>query len=94
MIRLPLRRICEKHGCPVIDIGTGDKDKIVCENGHHRCDEWLVVDADDMCVAVGHKDDPGTIFAVPTPMPKPKVFKAKPCRHGHTDWVAVSKGHP
>jgi hypothetical protein len=89
MIRLPLRRICEKHGCTIEDIGVGEE-RIFCARGH-RCDEWLIVDANDMCVGVGHSDESGEIFTEPIPIPKPEAASRGRCRNGHLDWVAVGK---
>jgi len=90
-IRLPFKRVCTRHITPLSSNDTGDRETIRCEKGHN-CNGWLIVDADDNWVGVGHKERDGEIFTVPRPLPNRAKEKKKlpiphrSCVYGHMNW--------
>jgi hypothetical protein len=91
-IRLPFRRVCSRHLAPVYSDETGERETIKCEDGHN-CNGWLIVDAEDNWVGVGHRERDGEIFTIPRPLPMKVKEKKKlpiphrPCLYGHMNWT-------
>ena len=76
-IRLPFRRVCTRHHTPIKSNATGDRETIRCEEGH-SCHSWLVVDAEDNWVGIGHRER--------TPKSKKLRIPHRPCLYGHMNW--------